>query len=219
VLEADLRLGVAIWGPVERALATDGRTCVVESTSDQSTESPRLLGDRAADHLQALAATDVPGPYLVVGHGDAAIVAQLLAHRFAGDVAGLVLVDPLPLDWFDRVRPLLDAESRARFDELVTDDPVTSVVAASMDELAGVVGLADLPFTVVAPDPADTGAESGNQAAAELLGQLQRELAQSSTNGELIIAGGGGPAMIREQPATIVEAIESALARIEGEGD
>jgi pimeloyl-ACP methyl ester carboxylesterase len=53
----------------------------------------------------SLHAAEIPGPYLLVGHSFGALVVRHFAFRHPGEVAGIVLVDPVPIsDWF----PLTD---------------------------------------------------------------------------------------------------------------
>jgi pimeloyl-ACP methyl ester carboxylesterase len=61
---------------------------------------PRTAG-RSAEELHALlAAARVPAPFVLVGHSYGGLIARIFAARYAGEMAGLVLVDPAqPADW------------------------------------------------------------------------------------------------------------------------
>lgn len=56
-------------------------------------EQPTTVQGDAADLEALLAATDVPGPYVLVGHSLGGFIATMYARTFPDDVAGIVLVD------------------------------------------------------------------------------------------------------------------------------
>jgi pimeloyl-ACP methyl ester carboxylesterase len=86
------------WVDVQRPVSDSARVC--------SYDKPNVLGSRSepaptprdaagmADELAALLdAAAVPGPYVVVGHSNGGMVAQLFAASHPDRIAGLVLVD------------------------------------------------------------------------------------------------------------------------------
>jgi pimeloyl-ACP methyl ester carboxylesterase len=56
---------------------------------------PRTAERIAAELRQLLAAAEVPGPYVFVGHSFSGFTARLFAARYPDEVAGLVLIDPV----------------------------------------------------------------------------------------------------------------------------
>jgi len=61
--------------------------------------------DEVTDELrELLQMLDVPSPYLMVGHSLGGAYIQRYAQRFPGEVAGLLLLDPLHEDW-DEYQP------------------------------------------------------------------------------------------------------------------
>lgn len=66
------------------------------TTDDSSCSLEKITRDLHA-LLQAL---NVPRPYILVGHSFGGYIVRAYAHRFSGELAGLVLVDPLtPEEW------------------------------------------------------------------------------------------------------------------------
>lgn len=62
-------------------------------------ELPRSA-DEVTDELRAvLRSTEVPGPYLLVGHSLGGAYVQRYAQRFPDGVAGMLLLDPAHEDW------------------------------------------------------------------------------------------------------------------------
>lgn len=68
---------------------------------------PRSL-DQVTDELRTLLGrADLRGPYILVGHSLGGAYVQRYAQRFAGEVAGLLLLDPAHQDWDDYMPPHL----------------------------------------------------------------------------------------------------------------
>src|SRR6266542_5891029 len=98
-----------LWDQVVRST----RACVYDRAglgrSDPSPNTATYQG--AVDDLHALLRrAHIPGPYLLVGHSLGGLLARLYAHDHPADVAGVVLLDGTPVDWFPTVQRLLPAE-------------------------------------------------------------------------------------------------------------
>jgi pimeloyl-ACP methyl ester carboxylesterase len=85
-------------GLVEGLVADPGcRVIVHDRPGTGSSPEPGALAD-AADHLHALVAGIGTGPVVVVGQSLGGAVAALFAAAHPADVAGLVLLDPTPVN-------------------------------------------------------------------------------------------------------------------------
>jgi len=103
VLEAGLMSTVLSWSELHRALAASFRVVSYDwaglGWSDLG-PMPRTA-DRIVDELHALLQLAfIPPPYVLVGHSFGGLTMPLFAARFPGEVAGMVLVDPVaPAEW------------------------------------------------------------------------------------------------------------------------
>ncbi len=98
VICTDLLSPSASWWPVQDRIA---RTCTVltydrpgagwSAPGTTPRSSPRIV-DELRDLIHAL---DLPGPFILVGHGQGALYAQHVARDLGEDVAGVVLLDPV----------------------------------------------------------------------------------------------------------------------------
>ncbi len=107
VFDAALGASSVSWTLVRPAVARVTRACAYDRAGFGWSEGgplPRTAGRLAEELRELLRRADVPPPYVLVGHSFGGLVTRIFAARFAGDVAGLVLVDPAhPEDWIDPV--------------------------------------------------------------------------------------------------------------------
>jgi pimeloyl-ACP methyl ester carboxylesterase len=103
VLEAGLMSTVLSWSELQRALAPSYRVVSYDRAglgwSDLG-PMPRTA-DRIVDELHTLLdRAAIPPPYILVGHSFGGLTMPLFAARFPGEIAGMVLVDPVaPAEW------------------------------------------------------------------------------------------------------------------------
>jgi pimeloyl-ACP methyl ester carboxylesterase len=106
VLDAALGGSSLSWSLVQPELARLSHVCSYDRAGfgwSDAGPKPRTAG-RIADELRTLLErARVPPPYLLVGHSFGGLVALIFAHRFRGETAGMVLVDPAHAE--DWVRP------------------------------------------------------------------------------------------------------------------
>jgi pimeloyl-ACP methyl ester carboxylesterase len=105
VLEGGLGDPAISWAAVMPGVAEVTQVCAVDRAgSGWSEPSPRERSvEVVVDELRAaLAAADVPGPYVPVGQSYGGMVARFFALRHPDEVAGLVLVDPTHEDLIER---------------------------------------------------------------------------------------------------------------------
>ena len=173
-----------------------------------------------------LAAADVPGPYVLVGHSLGGAFDLLYARTYPDEVAGLVLVDStlpierdtMPADVFEQVRLFSIDPSLVPGYGLESYDRGTL-----FDEIEAAGPLPDIPVVVVrrgGPAQSDDPLpEGGPFTAAELEafnvlqwdGQVQ--WAASVPGAEVITVPETGHYIQTQRPDAVVDAIRGAIAR------
>lgn len=98
VIDADIANFSLDWTGLQSALMGDHRVCLYDRAGYGWSEA--VGGDRSAERVaeelhELLGAAGESAPYVFLGHGLGGVHAQLYAARYPGDLAGLVLVDPL----------------------------------------------------------------------------------------------------------------------------
>ena len=103
VLEAGLMSTVLSWRDVQDQLARCYRVVSYDRAGLGWSDLGPLprTADRIVDELHtALQRAEVPPPYVLVGHSFGGLTMPLFAARFAEEIAGMVLVDPVvPAEW------------------------------------------------------------------------------------------------------------------------
>jgi len=98
VLETGLGAESADWAAVQRGVEEFARVCRYDRSgrgASDSAPTPRTAADLADDLRQLLWAGGVPAPYVLVGQSLGGLLARVFAQRYAGEVAGIVLVDSM----------------------------------------------------------------------------------------------------------------------------
>ena len=138
ILDAALGASSVSWSLVQPELAKLTHVCSYDRAGfgwSDAGPMPRTAG-RIADELRTLLdRAGIRPPFLPVGHSFGGLVAQIFAHRFKGDVVGMVLVDPAHAENWAKPAPkeqlLIDRGVRlCRYGAVTARLGVARVVAA-----------------------------------------------------------------------------------------
>ncbi len=97
LLEAGYGATSLAWGQVQALVAPRHRACAYDRAGYGFSDpgpAPRDGAAIARDLDQALRATRISGPFIVVGHSAGGLYVRVFADRRPKDVVGMVLVDP-----------------------------------------------------------------------------------------------------------------------------
>ncbi len=112
ILESGGGAATGAWAYVQHTMARTTRTCAYDRAglgfSDEG-PAPRDATAAAADLAAMLQAAKLEGPYVLVGHSFGGYVVRLFAELHAGQVAGMVLIDPPVEGMAERVRAISPA--------------------------------------------------------------------------------------------------------------
>lgn len=159
VLESGLGDDSKPWAAVAAGLAKITRVVTYDRAGMGSSEParrPRTATAIAEDLHEALAAAGLRPPYVLAAHSAGGAYVRVFASRYPREVNGLVLVDPTPDGFFDRVKDVLSPEEAAAFDrrreEHAASSPGRRAEWDSLDEAlseAAIVRLPEIPITLI----------------------------------------------------------------------
>jgi len=221
-------------GPVESAVPSDSavfpetarftRVCAYDRPGTQpwdggmsrSTPVPQPTTTQAgaADLHALLAAAEIPGPYVIVGHSLGGLIATTFARTYPDEVVGVVLVDPasqflqttLPAEvWSQWMQSV--AAAGAQHPELESPDYPSSLAALEatppLPPMPAAVLSADQPFDYLGIGEADAYWPDWLEAHALLAASLGATHVTQTDSGHFVA---------NVSPALVVEQICAAIA-------
>lgn len=226
------------WSSIMRELSTNTRVCAYDRAGYGQSEPGPLPrnSQREAEELHSLLQNaGVREPYLLVGHSLGGLNIQIFAANYPEQVAGMVLIDPPPLDWFiegpfPQLTQLLEHETAALWQAVeaarVADDPgqvnqadFIEALASEQEQLqmssgpqaAGIESFEALPLVVIAatePNP-----QFGEQAEAfqQFWIKQNEALLSKSSNSKFLLAEDSSHMINRDAPQLIIEAVKGML--------
>ena len=230
VLEAGQGCAAAEWTPVVETIAPLTRVVSYDRAglgASDPAPRPRSTREMVVDLHALLVAAAITPPYVLVGHSIGGLAARLYAHRYPGEVIGLILVDPTHPDqwerWMEGLPPTEAGEHEmvTRMRQRPWDDPGQNPegfdVRASIAQARAVTSLGDLPLVILtAGDPGQYADAPPPLAAhmARVKPELHRDLLRLSTNSRLVIAERSGHFIHRDQPDLVIDAIRRVVDEV-----
>jgi len=224
------------WAKVQDELAPRVRSCAYDRAGLGQSEAgpaPRTVSQEVFELHALLEAAKVQGSLVLVGHSIGALNVRLYAERYGGEVAGMVLVDPVHES---DVLYVLRVSRWARVRELATgravppprrDGPVSTQYNPDEDYLAEEFQQAYLsrkanpepfgerPLIVVSagkrPAPPGTSDSLWSVLRVEKDGQ-KMDLSRLSRNSRFILDPSSGHGIPTDNPKLVARAIEDVVA-------
>jgi len=227
ILEHGLGASGFDWKTVQDTIDDTTRVCYGSRAgmgfSDPAPgDGVRTMQDAVDDLSAVLAAAEVPGPYVLVGHSAGGFVVRLFADQHPDDVVGMVLVDSTHEDQTARVRAEVSPKTWSEVAGFFGSDNSENIdLEASSAQVAATDDLGSLPLVVLeaGQEETETPPPGISQAAADevdavmrsLANELQLDLADLSTNGTHVLVEESGHFIQIDRHDAVIDAINSVL--------
>ncbi len=241
VIDTGLGEICAAWQPLQRRLAELTRVFAYDRAGYGESAPgslPRHSRVAAEDLRLLLEKAGVEPPFLLLGHSLGALNLQVFAGLYPQDTAGLLLLDPPPLEWIcGRAFPELAAlaEEEVRKMKAAAEEAAHShdaqqqakaafytVLASEQAELLNssarqaeaLASFGDLPLFVLASTQPNPNFGAAAEAFQSFWIEQSRGLAAKSTRGEFILAPNSSHHIHLDAPDLVVNAVQRALALV-----
>ena len=222
------------WVAVQDKVARVTRACSYDPANglwgrSDPAPTPRTARDVVADLHALLAAAKVPGPYVLAGHSDGGLIAQLYASTHPEQVKGLVLIDAVhpnyyarrianlktllpPAEWHATVRALHAAPP-------AIVDPEQIDIETSLAQTRAALATAPLHqmplFVLTRSHPDQSGSNPRVDAADERLWRhLQDEIAALVPHSKHATATRSGHDIHHQQPQLVISTIHRVVQAV-----
>ena len=218
------------WVEVQGRVARFTRACSYDPANgpwgrSDPAPTPRTGQDYVSDLRALLTAARVPGPYVITGHSNGGLFAQLHASRHPDEIAGLVLLDAVHKNYHGRriaiLKKLLPAaELKANVRALRTPlpailDPEQIDLETSLAQTRAALASAPLrptPLSVITHGRPEPGSDPRTTEPDERLWhKLQDEIAALVPNSKHVIAKRSGHDIHHQQPALVNAAVREVV--------
>ena len=108
LLESGLAASSLSWALVQEPVAEFAQVCSYDRAGfgwSLPASQPRTVGNVIAELTALLKNAGLQGPYLLVGHSFGGLLVRAFAHQYPDDVAGVVLVDPVSIQYWSECGP------------------------------------------------------------------------------------------------------------------
>ena len=220
------------WAPLQNRVARFTRACSYDPANglwgqSDPAATPRTANDIVADLHGLLRAARVPGPYVLAGHSDGGLFAQLYAARHRSQVKGLVLIDavsshyhPRRIALYRRLLPPAQFNTWLRVSRALAPaivDPTQHDMETSEAQLRAALAarpLGPMPLFVLTHGHPDDPAARFVGADERLWRQLQDGLAALVPHSRHAIARRSGHDIQDDQPQLVIKAIRDVVQAV-----
>lgn len=213
IIDAGLGDSSASWTEIQRAVSAFARVLVYDRAGlGRSDPAPvqRAAQDIIADLRHLLAATLLQPPYILVAHSWSGINARYFANEYPDEIAGMVLIDAVHEDKYERFASIQTEEQNARMwaavkDPAKNDEHIDRI--ASIEQMRATPRLYNFPLIVLTRASKD---DPWNQ----IETSLQAEFLKLSSNSKQYVSTSNDHFLNKTDPALIVNAIQEIINTI-----
>lgn len=225
IIEAGLGSDLDDYDTLQKAITPLTRVVSYDRPGlGQSTQSPnpRTLPNYINELRLLLIKEEILPPYILVGHSLGGLIIRYYAYKYPDEVAGLVLIDCIPDDWFNY---LMSTHSKEEMEALnqVIDPELNNSEGVIKDEwqefqnncdlVNGVQISKNIPIRVI------TAIKYGDDQKAlgyhpedmQVWAQMQADFISNSINAKQIITDKSGHSVQISEPELIIESIKELV--------
>lgn len=173
----------------------------------ETSSNPRTSREIVKELKELLIEAKINPPYILVGHSFGGVNMRMFATEYQNEVCGLVLVDSTPEDYRERFLPTMSQDFQQAYNKQFVYEGNYDEFMESLKQLKETRLKLNIPLIVLsAGKKAHYSKESQ-----ELWNEMQREILEISSKGELVIAENSAHYIQNDEPEVVVSAIKKLI--------
>ncbi|HEX6654938.1 MAG TPA: alpha/beta hydrolase [Candidatus Limnocylindria bacterium] len=187
--------------------------------SSDPAPTPRSVQQMADDLDALLTAAGIPGPYVLAPTSFGPLITRIYASEHPEYVAGLVLIDPVPVDLESRWKAVLPPKLSARWiEDFWAGNPEEIDFTASETQLAAARSLPAVPLIVLVHTPGQSDYLYPYGWPIDVLDPIWQELvadqAREVPGGRLIVAEDASHGMVFDNAEFVADAVRQVVEAV-----
>ncbi|WP_313799667.1 alpha/beta hydrolase [Cytobacillus sp.] len=173
----------------------------------ETSSNPRTSREMVKELKELLIKAKIKPPYILVGHSFGGVNMRMFATEYQNEVCGLILVDSTPEDYKERFLPTMSQDFQQAYNKQFVYEGNYDEFMESLKQLKETRLKLNVPLIVLsAGKKAHYSKESQ-----ELWNEMQREILEISSDGELVIAQNSAHYIQNDEPELVVSAINKLI--------
>lgn len=170
----------------------------------EANSKPRTSLEMVKELKELLIEAKIKPPYILVGHSFGGVNMRIYATKYPNEVYGLVLVDSTPEDYRERFLPTMPRDFQQAYNKQFVYEGNYEEFMESLKQLKETRQKIDVPLIVLSAGKKALYSTKSQ----ELWHNMQREILEISSNGELVIAEKSAHYIQNDEPELIVRSIK-----------
>lgn len=173
----------------------------------EKSSNPRISSEMVKELKKLLVEANVNPPYILVGHSFGGVNMRMFATEYQHEVCGLVLIDSTPEDYRERFLPTMSKEFQKAYNEQFVYEGNYYEFMESLRELKETKRKLNVPLIVLSAGKKAHYSKKSQ----DLWNEMQKDLLEISTNGELVIAKNSAHFIQKDEPEVVISVIRKMI--------
>lgn len=172
--------------------------------------NPRTSREMVKELKALLMNTKIHPPYILVGHSFGGVNMRMYATEYQNEVTGLVLVDSTPEDYRERFLPTMSQDFQQAYYKQFISECNYDDFMESLKQLKETRLKLNVPLIVLS-----AGKKAHYSKEAQVLwNEMQREMLEISSDGELMIVENSAHYIQNDEPEVVIRAIKKLIDNV-----
>ncbi|ASV67091.1 alpha/beta hydrolase [Cytobacillus sp. FSL W7-1323] len=198
------------WNSVLREISMLSSVLIYDRAGlgkSEPSSSPRTSSEMVKELKELLSEAKIKPPYILVGHSFGGVNMRMFATEYPNEVCGLVLIDSTPEEYRERFLPTMSKDFQQAYKRQFVYEGNYGEFMESLKQLKDTRKKLNVPLIVLsAGQKAHYSIESQ-----KLWNEMQGEILEISSEGELIIAENSAHYIQNDEPKVVVYAIKKLI--------